>query len=90
MRLLTLKGAPVSALGLSAVGCLSGGRQLPAKPSRGASVVGTSVSPSPGPRSLDTEGTPTRPHPLFGHRWEWEAEHIVEISGDPSPFALGR
>lgn len=30
------------------------------------------------------------PHPSFGHRWEWEAEHIVEISGEPSPFALGR
>lgn len=28
------------------------------------------------------------PPPLFGHRWEWEAEHIVEISGDPSLFAL--
>lgn len=30
------------------------------------------------------------PSPLLGHRWEWEAEHIVEISGDPSPCAGGR
>lgn len=69
----------------------AGGRQLPAKPSGGASVVGTGVAASPGPWSPDTE-TPVLPRgpPLFGHRWEWEAEHIVEISGDWPPFALGR
>lgn len=92
MRLLTLKRAPVSTWGLSAVGCLSGGRQLPAKPSDRASVVGAGVAASPGSWSLDTEtpGPPTRPPLLLGHRWEWEAEHIVEISGDRPPFALGR
>lgn len=48
------------------MGCLSGGRQLPAKPSGGASVVGTGVAASPGPWSLDTEtpGPPARP-PLY-------------------------
>lgn len=62
------------------------------QPNQAAQLLswGPAFWPSPGPRSLDTQGTPTRPRPFFGHRWEWEAEHIAEISGDPSPFALGR
>lgn len=42
----------------------------------------------PGPLTLGPWVLPQGP-PLFGHRWEWEAEHIVEISGDPSLFTLG-
>lgn len=56
--------------------------------------LGLGVAASPGPRSLDrvTPGpSPTLlPSPLLGHRWEWEAEHIVEIRGDRPCFALGR
>lgn len=44
----------------------------------------------PGPLTQRPPGPPTRPPPLLGHRWEWEAEHIVEISGDRPPFGLGR
>lgn len=54
--------------------------------------MGTVSAASPGPCSLDTE-TPVLPQtPLlyWGHRWEWEAEHIEEISGDRPPFARGR
>lgn len=43
----------------------------------------------PGPLTQRPQSSHKAP-PLFGHRWEWEAEHIVEISGDWPPFALGR
>ncbi|KAI4804038.1 hypothetical protein KUCAC02_025683 [Chaenocephalus aceratus] len=40
----------------------------------------------PGPLTQRPRVLPHGP-PSLGHRWEWEAEHIVEISGDRPPFA---
>ncbi|KAI9537503.1 hypothetical protein NQZ68_023748 [Dissostichus eleginoides] len=40
----------------------------------------------PGPLTQRPQVLPHGP-PSLGHRWEWEAEHIVEISGDRPPFA---
>lgn len=42
----------------------------------------------PGPLTLGPWVLPQGP-PLFGHRWEWEAEHIAGISEDLPPIALG-
>lgn len=39
----------------------------------------------PGPLTLGSWVLPLGP-PLFGHRWEWEAEHIVGISGVGLPL----
>lgn len=66
------------------MGRLSGGRQLPAKPRSGASVLGTGVAASPGAWSLDTEprGPPTRPLLYLGtggygkHNTLWTLEGI--------------
>lgn len=91
MRLLTLKRAPVTTWGLSAVGCLSGGRQLPAKPSSGASVVGgTGASASPGPLTPGPWVLPLGPSLSLGTGGNGKQNTLWRLVGIHFFFALGR
>lgn len=91
MRLLTLK-EPLSLLGDCQLWDVSvGGGSC--QPNQAAELLSWGLAWQrhlvPGPLTQRPRVLPQGP-PLFGHRWEWEAEHIVEISGDLLPFAQGR